>query len=107
MPALSAVKSAHSVLKAVDTQITYRSSVRPSEWHNDDELLRSLGYKPEMRREFSSLELFGVAFSIMSLVPSIASVLTDTLTGGLVELSAVASSQIVLKFHTFKHYEAT
>ncbi|KAH0579728.1 hypothetical protein H2248_002567 [Termitomyces sp. 'cryptogamus'] len=41
----------------------------------DEELLASLGYKQEFKREFTPLEVFGVAFSIIGLVPSIASVL--------------------------------
>jgi len=81
MPALSAVRSVQNVLEAVETHKTYGAR-RPAEWNHDDQLLMSLGYKPEMRRNFNSLELFGVAFSIMSLVPSIASVFTDTLTAG-------------------------
>jgi len=45
---------------------------RPS---TDDELLRTLGYKQEFRREFTAFEVFGIAFSIIGLLPSIASVL--------------------------------
>lgn len=39
----------------------------------DDAALEGLGYRPELKRNFSSLETFGVAFSIMGVVPSIAS----------------------------------
>lgn len=31
----------------------------------DDVALEGLGYKPELKRSFSKLETFGVAFSIM------------------------------------------
>lgn len=41
----------------------------------DAELLESLGYKQEFRREFTAFEVFGIAFSIIGLLPSIASVL--------------------------------
>ncbi|KAL1407932.1 polyamine transporter tpo5 [Vanrija albida] len=41
----------------------------------DDARLEDLGYKPELKRAFSKLEVFGVAFSIMGVVPSIASVI--------------------------------
>ncbi|TXT04323.1 hypothetical protein VHUM_04210 [Vanrija humicola] len=41
----------------------------------DDARLEDLGYKPELKRAFSRLEVFGVAFSIMGVVPSIASVI--------------------------------
>ncbi|BEI97866.1 hypothetical protein CcaverHIS631_0301650 [Cutaneotrichosporon cavernicola] len=39
----------------------------------DDARLEDLGYKPELKRNFSKFETFGVAFSIMGIVPSIAS----------------------------------
>lgn len=39
----------------------------------DDAALEGLGYRPELKRNFSSMETFGVAFSIMGVVPSIAS----------------------------------
>ena len=48
----------------------------------DDELLATLGYKAELKRNFSIIEVFGVAFSIMSLLPSIASTLNMSLAAG-------------------------
>ena len=48
----------------------------------DEALLASLGYKQEFRREFAPLEVFGVAFSIIGLLPSIASVLVYALPNG-------------------------
>jgi hypothetical protein len=36
----------------------------------DEELLASLGYKQEFKRTFTSFEVFGVAFSIIALLPS-------------------------------------
>ncbi|KAG2047467.1 amino acid transporter [Suillus hirtellus] len=41
----------------------------------DEALLAELGYKQEFKRAFTPLEVFGVAFSIIGLLPSIASVL--------------------------------
>lgn len=38
----------------------------------DAALLASLGYKQELKRTFSRLELFGVGFSIFGVFPSIA-----------------------------------
>ena len=40
--------------------------------YNDENKLASLGYKQEFKRVFSPLEVFGVAFSIIGLFPSIA-----------------------------------
>ncbi|KAF5093414.1 hypothetical protein D0Z00_004077 [Geotrichum galactomycetum] len=48
----------------------------------DDELLATLGYKAELKRNFSVIEVFGVAFSIMSLVPSIASTIGMSMVAG-------------------------
>jgi amino acid transporter len=48
----------------------------------DEALLASLGYKQEFRREFTPLEVFGIAFSIIGLLPSIASVLVYALPNG-------------------------
>ncbi|PBK94366.1 amino acid transporter [Armillaria gallica] len=41
----------------------------------DEALLATLGYKQEFKRAFTPLEVFGIAFSIIGLVPSISSVL--------------------------------
>ncbi|KAG2143445.1 amino acid/polyamine transporter I [Suillus bovinus] len=41
----------------------------------DEALLAELGYKQEFKRAFTPLEVFGIAFSIIGLLPSIASVL--------------------------------
>ena len=66
----------------------------------DEALLASLGYKQEFRREFAPLEVFGIAFSIIGLLPSIASVLVYALPNGgpiaLVWGWAVASIGVLL-----------
>jgi len=48
----------------------------------DEALLASLGYKQEFKRAFTPFEVFGVAFSIIGLLPSIASVLFFSLPNG-------------------------
>ncbi|TFK35826.1 APC amino acid permease [Crucibulum laeve] len=48
----------------------------------DEELLAELGYKQEFKREFKPLEVFGIAFSIIGLLPSIASVLFYAIPNG-------------------------
>ncbi|KAL6452381.1 UGA4 GABA-specific permease [Candida maltosa Xu316] len=52
--------------------------------HNagDADLLAQIGYKQELRRHYSTLQVFGIAFSIMGLLPSIASVLSTGLESG-------------------------
>lgn len=41
-----------------------------------------LGYKQELRRNFTMIEVFGIAFSIMGLLPSIASTLAFSIPAG-------------------------
>ncbi|KAF8890636.1 amino acid/polyamine transporter I [Infundibulicybe gibba] len=48
----------------------------------DEELLAALGYKQEFKRAFTPLEVFGIAFSIIGLLPSIASVLFYAIPNG-------------------------
>ncbi|KAF5314690.1 hypothetical protein D9611_007004 [Ephemerocybe angulata] len=48
----------------------------------DVRLLAQLGYKQEFKRDFKPLEVFGIAFSIIGLTPSIASVLFYSLPNG-------------------------
>ncbi|SSD59299.1 probable GABA-specific permease [Saccharomycodes ludwigii] len=54
--------------------------------HGDEALLAEIGYKQELKRQFSTFQVFGIAFSIMGLLPSIATVLGGGLTGGPVTL---------------------
>ncbi|KAJ7635804.1 amino acid/polyamine transporter I [Mycena polygramma] len=49
---------------------------------DDTTLLGRLGYKQELKREFTTLEMFGFGFSMSCIVPSIASVLFYSLPNG-------------------------
>lgn len=49
---------------------------------NDVELLAQIGYKQELDRHYSTLQVFGIAFSIMGLVPSITSTIGTGLESG-------------------------
>lgn len=65
--------------------VSNRSEVRhvdPAEAADDEELLAQIGYKQELKRSYSTLQVFGIAFSIMGLLPSIVSILTTGLEGG-------------------------
>lgn len=42
----------------------------------------SLGYKQELRRHYSTVQVFAIAFSIMGLLPSIASTLSFSVPAG-------------------------
>jgi amino acid transporter len=48
----------------------------------DAEILARMGYKQELKRNFTALEVFGIAFSIMGLLPSISSTLAFSLPAG-------------------------
>lgn len=45
----------------------------------DDELLAALGYRPELKREFSYLTVFGQSFGAMGIAPAIAESITFSL----------------------------
>ncbi len=50
--------------------------------HGDEDLLAEIGYKQELNRTFSTFQVFGIAYSIMGLLPSIASTTGTGLTSG-------------------------
>ncbi|MDI1487743.1 MAG: GABA-specific high-affinity permease [Ramalina farinacea] len=60
------------------------SSVTAVGLANEDDaaVLAKLGYKQELRRNFTMIEIFGIAFSIMGLLPSIASTLAYSIPAG-------------------------
>ncbi|CCH44981.1 GABA-specific permease [Wickerhamomyces ciferrii] len=62
--------------------IKSHQEINPLIKQTDDELLAQIGYKPELKRQFSTIQVFGVAFSIMGLLPSIASVIGQSFTTG-------------------------
>ncbi|SCV00062.1 LAMI_0G02652g1_1 [Lachancea mirantina] len=49
---------------------------------DDNQLLAEIGYKQELKRQFSTVQVFGIAFSIMGLLPSIASIMGGAIAGG-------------------------
>lgn len=51
-------------------------------YNKDADLLAQIGYKEELARRYSTLQIFGVAFSIMGLLPSIATTMSIGLESG-------------------------
>ncbi|KAI0048204.1 APC amino acid permease [Auriscalpium vulgare] len=51
-------------------------------FQQDDDVLVSLGYKQELKRDFHLIELFGLVFCMIGVVPAIASVLVYALPNG-------------------------
>jgi amino acid transporter len=60
-----------SVLQGGDVPINNTDQ----EWNSDEEILASLGYKPEFKREFTLWSTFCVSFAVLGLLPSFASTL--------------------------------
>ncbi|KAL0954677.1 hypothetical protein HGRIS_003626 [Hohenbuehelia grisea] len=60
----------HDLKRTVTTEV-----VEANTRNQDDALLANLGYKQEFKRDFHPLEVFGLGFSIIGVVPSVASVL--------------------------------
>ena len=61
-----------------------------------------LGYKQELRRNFTMIEVFGIAFSIMGLLPSIASTLAYSIPAGPVGMVWVSETRTLLVMPTFE-----
>lgn len=61
-----------------ETGMVEKSSI----FNKDDALLAEMGYKSELKRHFSILQVFGMTFNIMSLLPSIASTMSFSLLAG-------------------------
>lgn len=93
-PTRSVVDQIHSgtgdrVLHHLESVLSSREEIRSVDNRNaadDTELLHQIGYKQEMRREYSTLQVFGIAFSIMGLLPSITTTASTGLEGGPVSL---------------------
>lgn len=75
------MRSVHSKTGAGD--VNY---INAATSHSDNQLLAEIGYKQELKRQFSTIQVFGVAFSIMGLLPSIGTVMGGGLYGGPVSL---------------------
>ncbi|PBK99470.1 amino acid transporter [Armillaria gallica] len=70
------------MLEENDTREGDNASIGPAILSNDEALLARLGYKQEFRRNFRPIEVFGVGFSIIGLVPSLASTFVYALPNG-------------------------
>lgn len=77
------------ILEAVTSDRKYYNNTQNVETPNidalhttDNDLLAQIGYKQELKRRFNTIQVFGVAFSIMGLLPSIATTLSYGITAG-------------------------
>ncbi|KAI5969596.1 hypothetical protein CANMA_001259 [Candida margitis] len=69
-------------LRHIPTNASEVRFVDPQHNLGDVDLLHQIGYKQELRRHYSTIQVFGIAFSIMGLLPSIASVLNSGISTG-------------------------
>ncbi|KAG5420607.1 hypothetical protein I9W82_002488 [Candida metapsilosis] len=69
-------------LHHISTHTSELRHIDPQHNLGDADLLHQIGYKQELRRHYSTIQVFGIAFSIMGLLPSISSVLTSGLEAG-------------------------
>ncbi|KAL4865450.1 hypothetical protein BDV12DRAFT_211039 [Aspergillus spectabilis] len=82
---------------AEKTDRTVQATVdNPSAERGDTQLLATLGYKQELRRHYSTVQVFAIAFSIMGLLPSIASTLSFSIPAGPVGMVWVPPSPVVV-----------
>lgn len=74
LSALRSLPSHH--LHSVLSQRSEIRSINAKDAADDVDLLAQIGYKQELRRSYSTIQVFGIAFSIMGLLPSIATVMS-------------------------------
>ncbi|GMF52073.1 unnamed protein product [[Candida] boidinii] len=83
---LNIIKSIRSPIDSrVDAIRSHQSALRDIDAkhvNGDVDLLAEIGYKQELKRKFSTFQIFGIAYSIMGLLPSIASVTGTGLASG-------------------------
>jgi amino acid transporter len=72
----------HSLRSVTSKHAGVVNYINAKEAHNESELLAQIGYKEELNRNMTPLQVFGIAFSIMGLLPSISSTMITGLTGG-------------------------
>lgn len=53
-------------------EVAYDSEKQGQDWSQDVEVLASLGYKAEFKREFNLFTTFSVSFAVLGLLPSFA-----------------------------------
>lgn len=88
-PSESAHTTGHNLLSPVsslmDNIVSQEAELRDinaTQTVGDEDLLANIGYKQELKRTFSTFQVFGIAYSIMGVLPSIASLSALGLSAG-------------------------
>lgn len=81
MSKVEPIRSAATIISSENVNVTsilsqaHKKVLVDHDVTNDEAVILALGYKAEFKREFSLLTTFGVSFSVLGLLPSIASTL--------------------------------
>ncbi|KAG0687740.1 GABA-specific high-affinity permease [Pichia californica] len=78
-PVLSPLKSRINQINSLQSHIP---EFNPRDAQNDESLLAEIGYKQELQRRFSTFQIFGISYSIMGILPSVASIAATGLASG-------------------------
>lgn len=66
----------------INTQQSKLQEIDATHAPNDETLLAEIGYKQELQRRFSTFQIFGISYSIMGILPSVASIAATGLASG-------------------------
>jgi amino acid transporter len=81
-PTRSVLSPLASRMHEINTHQSHIAEFDPRAAPNDETLLAEIGYKQELKRRFSTFQIFGISYSIMGILPSVASIATTGLNSG-------------------------
>lgn len=86
---MTSLHQTRSILSPISTRIheinalqSHLSDIDAAAAPNDETLLAEIGYKQELQRRFSTFQIFGISYSIMGILPSVASIAATGLAAG-------------------------
>lgn len=82
LSSLHPVTSMQARIHEITSNTSNLRTIQVTKNEKDEDLLAEIGYKQELKRRFSTFQIFGIAFSIMSILPGIASLLGTALMAG-------------------------
>ena len=81
-PTRSVLSPLTSRMHDINTHQSHIAEIDPKLAQNDETLLAEIGYKQELQRRFSTFQIFGISYSIMGILPSVASIAATGLASG-------------------------
>ncbi|KAG7822199.1 hypothetical protein KL928_000674 [Ogataea angusta] len=79
---MSTLNPIHSRLSAIKSHQSQVRVIDATQAAGDEDLLKEIGYKQELNRKFKTYQIFGIAYSVMGILPGVASVSSIGLAGG-------------------------